>query len=134
MTGRLSLVLGAFVAAFALFFLLSPAKADDKKKTCEMCVAVKEVFEAARCEKCKEAPKQCAKCAEHMKSVAAPCKDCKPECKGCAEALKDAKCHFCAAKKLIASHTFCCAKCTEKRHWLDSVHCSTKDCPGAAKK
>lgn len=97
-----------------------PAKAD-----CGYCAAVQHVTTAMRCEGCKSAEKPCAHCQEVAKKVAATAscdgcvaakKDGKPaascaECTATVASGKEGECKFCAEKKMVADHTYCCDKC-----------------------
>jgi hypothetical protein len=135
--GLFVMALVGFVFAFAASSFTRVATAGDKK--CETCEQIHAVLAGLRCDKCKTADKQCDHCAEYAKKVFHGCKGCDEgkTCEACEKALKDAKCKFCAAKKFLADHQFCCKKCEkagkvcekceEQRKPILAVACATCD-------
>jgi hypothetical protein len=110
----------AVLAAICTWTWVSTAQADGHDE-CGYCAAVEMVAEAARCDGCKEADDACASCDKLAKTImkTAACGGCAEAkdtsaCTGCAKhaaRLDNAKCNFCAAKKLVASKVTCCTKC-----------------------
>jgi hypothetical protein len=135
----------ALVALFALMFSFEVRAQEKKTSKCELCSEVKVVLESCRCDKCKP-DKQCEKCVELTKKAEEKyaCGHCsEKQCDDCAAAMKADKCKFCAAKKYIISHTYCCkncekagnekaekcTKCQDQRAMFVKVECKEKDCP-----
>ena len=91
------------------------------KHRCAYCAAVDTVADAVRCDQCRDAKEQCAKCKKLAATIrkTAVCRQCAggKKCKACealSEKIEHAKCKFCAAKKLMAEHVACCTKCAAK--------------------
>jgi hypothetical protein len=157
MVNRMRLGFIAAVADFALVFAAS-AGADEKGAAekpgsgCGYCAAVKHVSDAMRCDGCKAAEKPCDHCADAAKKLmaTAACAKCaemagketKPAaaCGECTSAMpKDmGHCTFCAEKKVVADHVYCCGKCQaakkadcpkcqEMRKQVMSVKCASCD-------
>lgn len=111
----------ALVAVCCIFLGLARAdeKTADKAGGCTYCKALKDVTDHLRCEGCAKADKPCDKCAAMAKKVSetAACPGCKEGkaggCSECPAAPKDAAehCSFCAEKKLVAEHSYCCKSC-----------------------
>ncbi len=129
-------------------------KGGETSMGCAYCDAVAHVMQAMHAMRCPECPadKQCGRCMELAKKCEtllkcdscgamkdpSACKECKAAAAHMAKASGD--CKFCAEKKMLSEHMYCCKKCKsggmvcpkceEMRQKVMAVTC--KDC--AAKK
>lgn len=96
----------------------------EKKMDCAYCQAVHDVCNAVRCDGCADADEACDHCAGTAEKILkiAMCEKCAEgkgdgACGDCTKALAKTKgCAFCAAKKSVAAHTYCSAKCKSAKN------------------